>query len=158
MAPPNEIMTKHKEAILYIICGGLTTLVTWGTYAVFVNLGMEINAANILSWICGVLFAFVVNKWIVFSSRSVKAGVIVKELGSFFGARIFTGIIAIVLFPILYGLGLNQSLFGTDGFLAKIVTSVLEIALNWIFSKYYIFKHASEKTAVSDDTSADDEN
>ena len=55
MASPNEIMTKHKEAILYIICGGLTTLVTWGTYAVFVNLGMEINAANILSWICGVL-------------------------------------------------------------------------------------------------------
>ena len=74
-------------------------------------------------------------------SRSVSVKVVITELGSFFGARALTGIVAIVLFPILYNVGLNQSLFGTDGFFAKIITSFLEIVLNWVFSKYLIFRH-----------------
>jgi putative flippase GtrA len=134
------LMKKHREAILYIICGGFTTLVAWVTYALFVWLGMELNVSNILSWICGLFFAFAVNKWIVFCSRCTEKTVLAKEFCSFCGARIFTGVIAIILFPILYDLGLDQSLFGTAGFMAKITTSILEIALNWIFSKYYVFK------------------
>lgn len=135
----HDIMGKYKEPILYIFFGGLTTLVSWATYAAFVWAGLEINLSNILSWVCGVTFAFVVNKWFVFESKSLAPKTVLRELGSFFVARIFTGVIAIVLFPILYNLGLNQSLLGTDGFLAKIVTSILEIILNWIFSKYLIF-------------------
>ena len=126
----NRTFREHKEVILYLIFGVLTTVVNWLAYAAFVWIGLDINVSNILSWIVGVSFAFVVNK-----CRKV-----IKEFGSFVGARIFTGIIAILLFPLLYNIGLNQSLFGTDGFLAKIVTSVIEIVLNWIFSKYLIFK------------------
>jgi putative flippase GtrA len=141
MSDTNALMKKHREAVLYIICGGFTTLVTWLTYALFVSLGMELNVSNILSWICGLLFAFAVNKWVVFCSRCTEKTVLAKEFCSFCGARVFTGAIAIILFPILYNLGLDQSLFGTAGFMAKIATSILEIALNWIFSKYYVFKH-----------------
>jgi putative flippase GtrA len=102
---------------------------------------MELNASNVLSWVCGVFFAFAVNKWIVFSSTDTTPSVLAKELGGFFSARIATGVIAAVLFPVLIGAGLNQGLFGTAGFPAKIVTSVIEIALNWFFSKYLIFTH-----------------
>ena len=136
----NRTFREHKEVILYLIFGVLTTVVNWLAYAAFVWIGLDINVSNILSWIVGVSFAFVVNKWYVFESRSLESRKVIKEFGSFVGARISTGIIAILLFPLLYNIGLNQSLFGTDGFLAKIVTSVIEIVLNWIFSKYLIFK------------------
>lgn len=135
-----DTYNEHKEAILYIICGGFTTLVTWATYALFVWVGLELNVSNILSWICGVSFAFVVNKWIVFESKSLQQTKILKELSMFFSARIFTGIIAWILFPILLWLGMNQVILGTEGMIAKIVVSVIEIALNWVFSKYFIFK------------------
>jgi putative flippase GtrA len=135
----NDMLTRYREAILYVICGGFTTLVTWFSYAVFVWAGLELNASNILSWICGVSFAFVVNKWIVFESKSLEHGTVLKELGLFVGARIFTGVIAWVLFPILLWIGLDQVILGTEGLLAKIIVSVIEIVLNWIFSKYMIF-------------------
>ena len=135
-----DMYTKYKELILYGIYGVLTTLVTWASYALFVNLGMELNLGNILSWICGVTFAFVTNKWFVFESKSLKTTKVLKELSLFVGARIFTGVIAWVLFPILLWLGMDQMLFGTEGFLAKIVVSVVEIVLNWVLSKYMVFR------------------
>lgn len=141
----HEIMGKYREPIMYIIMGGFTTIVTWLTYTLFVFFGIEINISNIASWICGVSFAFVVNKWFVFESKSLKPLTVTRELGSFVGARIVTGIIAIVLFPILYNFGMNQSIFGVDGMVAKIVTSIIEIALNWIFSKYLIFRKSQKE-------------
>ncbi len=135
-----RMLEEKREAILYLFFGGLTTIVSWASYALFVHLGIDINVSNILSWICGVLFAFTTNKWFVFMSRSVSAKTLLYELGSFFSARIFTGIVAWILFPILIFLGLNQSLFNTDGFLAKMITSFIEIVLNWLFSKYIVFR------------------
>ncbi len=140
----DDFLQKHREAIMYLICGGGTVVVSWVSYAAFVQCDFELNLSNILSWIIAVIFAFVVNKWLVFRSTSTKAKVMFKELSSFFGARVVTGIISIVLFPILFAMGMNESLFHVDGFLAKITTSVIEIALNWIFSKYYIFKVKEE--------------
>lgn len=135
-----DMYTKYREAVLYVICGGFTTLVSWASYALFVWAGMELNLSNILSWICAVLFAFVVNKWIVFESKSTEGKTVAKELSLFFGARIFTGVLSWILFPILLWMGLNQTILGTEGLIAKIIVTIVEIALNWIFSKYMIFK------------------
>ena len=134
-----DLYKKHQETALYLIVGGLTTIVNWGTYALLVHFGVDINVSNIISWIVGVTFAFVMNKWFVFRSRCLVPLVVLRELGSFFAARIFTGAIAIVLFPIVYALGMDQTIFGIDGFVAKMFTTVIEIILNWIFSKYLIF-------------------
>ena len=148
MSNVGKMYEDHKEAALYVVFGGFTTIVTLATYALFVWFGMDIIVSNILSWVCGVLFAFVVNKWFVFSCRSKKPSVVLRELGSFFGARIFTGVVAFVLFPILLMVGMDGALFGIDGFPAKIVTSLIEIALNWIFSKYYIFTKKTPRETV----------
>jgi putative flippase GtrA len=139
----NDAFGKYREATLYIIFGGLTTVVNWGAYALFVWAGIEINLSNILSWVVGVSFAFVVNKWYVFESKSLEKTAVLKEFGSFVGSRVVTGVIAVVLFPILYAIGLNQSMFGIDGLWAKIVTSIIEIILNWVFSKYIVFKNGA---------------
>ena len=140
-----DLYKKHQELILYLIVGFLTTVVNWGAYAILVQIGIEINLSNIISWIVGVLFAFVMNKWFVFQSKNLTPIVVSRELGSFFTARIITGLIAIVLFPIVYDLGMNQTILGTDGFVAKIFTTVLEIFMNWAFSKYLIFNVSKKK-------------
>lgn len=139
----NFVMSKYGEAVKYVFYGGITTLISWGTYAVFVWIGILPFYSNILSWVCGVTFAFVSNKWLIFKSKSTEKKVLAYETGSFFLARVFTGMVAIVLFPILYNAGLNQEFLGTYGLLAKIATSIIEIALNWILSKYPIFKKIS---------------
>lgn len=141
----NDMMTEHREAIAYVFFGGLTTLVTWLTYPFFVYLGIDLNISNILSWTCGVLFAFGANKWFVFESRSLEKKKVATEFVSFVGSRIFTGVIAWVLFPILIYIGLDQQLFGTAGFVAKIVTSIIEIVLNWVLSKYFVFRKTGEE-------------
>lgn len=140
-----ELYRKHEEVILYLFFGVLTTVVNWSCYAILVLLGVEINLSNIISWIVGVLFAFTVNKWFVFKSRTLVPVTVLRELGSFFAARIITGVIAIVLFPIVYALGMDQTLFGVDGFLAKMFTTVIETLLNWLFSKFLIFDISKKK-------------
>ena len=140
MGKISDLMTKYREAIAYVFFGGLTTIGGWVAYALVVNIGIELNLSNILSWVCGVTFAFVVNKWFVFQSKSVEKKTVLRELGSFFGSRIFTGVIAWVLFPILLWAGIDQTFFGTEGFIAKVITSIIEIILNWVLSKYFVFK------------------
>ena len=140
MGKISDLMTKYREAIAYVFFGGLTTIVGWVAYALFVNIGIELNLSNILSWVCGVTFAFVVNKWFVFQSKSVEKKTVLRELGSFFGSRIFTGVIAWVLFPILLWAGIDQTFFGTEGFIAKVIKRIIEIILNWVLSKYFVFK------------------
>ncbi|MFA7175322.1 MAG: GtrA family protein [Kiritimatiellia bacterium] len=135
-----KVYNKHGEAIRYLFFGGLNVIVTWVSYAVLVMCGVDPAISNAASWIIGVLFAFVVNKLYVFGSKSLTLRVVTREFFSFMGARVFTGIIAIVGFPILVGLGLNQPFMGVPDFIAKITVSCIEIALNYVLSKYFIFR------------------
>ena len=65
------------------------------------------------------------------------------ELLKFFGARIVTGLVEIIGLPLLVYVGLNQTIFGVDGFVAKILISIIVIVLNYVFSKILIFKNKS---------------
>lgn len=137
-----ELFVKYKEIIMYLIFGVGTTVVNWVIYTVIVMLGKEVNLtiANIIAWVGAVAFAYITNKLWVFESKSWSLEVVWKELGMFLGARIFSGIFEIGLFPVLVWLGMNQAIFGVEGMLAKVVISVLVIVLNYIFSKLLVFK------------------
>lgn len=132
-------MTRHDEGIRYIAFGILTVLVSWGTYAVFVFLGIDLAVSNILSWICAVLFAFIVNKVFVFRATGSSRMRLGAELVSFFGGRILTGVIAMVLFPGLCAIGLDFVFLGVEGLFARGITSGVEIALNYLISKFVVF-------------------
>ncbi len=56
------MMIIHKEAVIYVIMDGFTTLVTWISYVVFVQLECGKQLSNVLSWVRGVIFAFIINK------------------------------------------------------------------------------------------------
>lgn len=137
-----ELFAKYKEIIMYLIFGVGTTAVNWVIYTVLVAFGNVVNLtlANIIAWVGAVAFAYITNKLWVFESKSWSPKVVWKELGMFLGARIFSGIFEIGLFPVLVWLGMNQAIFGVEGMLAKVVISVWVIVLNYIFSKLLVFK------------------
>ena len=131
---------KHKEIINYLLFGGMTTVVSWGTYSLFVKaIGMSVGVGNILSWICAVLFAFVTNKLFVFESKTWQPATALREFVSFIGARLATGVIEWFGVPYFSTHGLTHPLFGVKGLLAKIVVSIVVIILNYIFSKFLVF-------------------
>ena len=72
----------HKEILLYLLFGGLTTLVGIIFFAIPVKLislpevqlfGHKINltvqVANVISWVCAVTFAYVTNRTWVFEKK-----------------------------------------------------------------------------------------
>lgn len=135
------LFLKYREVISYLFFGGLTTAVSWGTYALFVGvMGLPVFAGNVLSWICAVTFAYVTNKLWVFQSKSWAWPAWLKEAAAFFAGRIFSGLVEIGGLPLLMKLGLDQTLFGIEGFAAKVVVSVVVIILNYILSKFLAFR------------------
>lgn len=140
-----DLIVKYNELIVYLIFGVLTTAVNWGIYSVLVKyFGFNINAGNIIAWIVAVVFAFVTNKIWVFKSKTTAFKLVLKEFVLFVGARALSGVIEIGGLPLLVWLGLGQTVFGVEAFLAKIVISFVVIILNFIFSKLIVFKKKKE--------------
>ena len=136
-----SISKRQLEIISYLFFGGLTTLVNFVVYIFFVQLiGLGIPAGNAIAWVAGVLFAFVTNKLWVFQSKSWMAKQVLREAGTFIGARITTGLLDMIGVPLLFYIGLNYPLFGIEGFTAKLMITVLVIILNYVFSKTIVFR------------------
>lgn len=141
-----DLFIKYREIIFYIIFGGLTTAVSFVSYAVctrLIHLQSEIAGiavSNVISWICAVLFAFVTNKIWVFESRSGDVKTVFSELWKFVASRLVTGALEWFGVPLLVYIGLNQTIFGTKGMLSKLTVSVLVVILNYVFSKIFVFK------------------
>lgn len=162
------LFVKYKEIIMYIIFGVLTTLVNWVVYTVLIKIfggaaesetvmfalfGKDITMkifyifiANFVAWVAGVVFAFVTNKIWVFESKSWRFGLVMKELWLFVAARLLTGVLEWFGVPALVAAGLDQPLFGIDGFLAKVIVSVIVVILNYVFSKLIIFRKKKDQT------------
>lgn len=141
-----KLLHKYREIITYIIAGGLTTLLNWVVYAVCTgilpikNTEKLILFSNTAAWIIAVVFAYFVNKHWVFESRTHSASELLKEFLSFVGSRLFTGLLEILGVPLLVLLGMNQTVFDIEGFLSKILVSIIVTILNYVFSKLFVFK------------------
>ena len=135
------LLKTHREVVSYLFFGGATTLVNLAAYALLVSLvGLSITAGNVIAWVIAVTFAFITNKIWVFQSRSWKPLLVLREGGAFLGARIITGLLEIIGVPFLFYIGLDYPLFGIEGFAAKVIVTVIVIVLNYLFSKFFIFR------------------
>lgn len=127
-----KIFNKYKEQITYLIFGVLTTVVNIVVYYIstrMLNLGYK--ESILLSWLIAVLFAFVTNKFIVFKSKTKH---FIKEILYFYFFRILSLIIELLLMYTLV------DLMKINDMTSKILVSVVIIAVNYIFSKVFIFK------------------
>ena len=125
---------KNKEIILYLLFGGLTTVISIVTYIFFeVTFGMNELLANIFSWILAVLFAFVTNKIWVFHAPTDTLREFIKQIIVFFGGRVATLVVEeIILFVFV-------TLLTFPSVTVKVVAQVIVIVLNYVISKFWIF-------------------
>ena len=136
-----SLLRIYREPVSYLFFGGLTTVVSWASYALFAGpLALGVTPANILSWVCAVSFAFVTNKLWVFNSRSWAWPGWAKEAAAFVAGRLFSGAVELGGLPLLMWLGLDQALFGVEGFAAKVAISIVVIVLNYFLSKFLVFR------------------
>lgn len=136
-----RMIIKNRETIVYLIVGAIVSGVNWGIYTVFSSwLNVDINVSNVIAWIFAVIIAFVLNKQFVFLSYNWDFQFLMKEFISFLSCRIFTGIIEIGMLPALLYMGVDYSLFGIKAGIAKAISCIVGIVLNYLFSKFFIFK------------------
>ena len=148
------LFIKYKELITYVIFGVLTTLVNFFAFWIFTKIfGEDLYLVNnAIAWVVGVVFAYITNKLFVFESKSWDLKVITKEITGFLGARIFSFLVeegGMFLFVSVLGLGEKSlTLLGftiTGQFIVKILLAVIVVILNYVFSKFFIFRIKNEK-------------
>ena len=160
------LFEKHREVILYLIFGVLTTFVGWFVYFIILIPGKALlgipaedtasgrylvlyTAAQIIQWIAAVLFAFVTNRKFVFDGEGTDP--VWKQLTVFAGGRLlsfgadylvtFFGALGLsLLFPALNALVLFGRPWNLNEILAKFVAAVIVIVSNYFFSKFLVFR------------------
>ena len=130
-----SLCIQYKEILLYLIFGGLTTVVSLVTYWLCCYpLGMNVLAGNVVSWICAVTFAYFTNaKWVFESSASTGKEKL-KESVSFYGGRLATlGVEELILLIFITWLGFNKMVI-------KVIAQVVIVVLNYVVSKLFVFR------------------
>ena len=137
---------EHKEGVLYLVFGALTTLVSILSFALFnALLGDErYLISNLISWVIAVVFAFFTNKHLVFASRSNDKKTLLSEGGKFLGARVLSlGLEELILWIMLDLFGMESLLLlgiVTGEIIAKTIATVVVVVVNYFLSKFIIFK------------------
>ena len=136
-----ELYKKYEEIVNYLIVGVLTTLVSiavkWGLLFTILDAksAVQLQSAVIISWFSAVTFAYFANRIFVFKSKRKN---ILKELISFFGARLLTlGMEMLIMWFFVTFLKLNSD---TWVIIWTIVVQVLVTIFNYVFSKLFVFK------------------
>lgn len=132
-----ELYHRHKEIVNYLIVGCLTTVVSLGVYYGLVltvldpDNAIQLQIANVASWVAGVTFAYFTNRKYVFESKNPN---MLREAGSFVAARVGTLIMDMVF------MFLTVSMFGMNDKVAKLLDQVLITVANYLLSKLFVFR------------------
>ncbi len=131
-----EIYKKYKEIINYLIFGFLTTVINFVSYYICARIFLiDEVISSILAWFISVLFAYITNKLLVFDQHTDNIKFLIKEMVSFFLARIASGILFDVgTFAVMV------KVLHINDIISKFITQVMTIITNYLLSKLVIFK------------------
>lgn len=148
----------NRETVSYVVFGVLTTIVNIVAYLLC---NTAISRAGIMSgvactllsttvaWILAVLFAYVVNKWFVFQSKTDTLSAALREFGLFIAARLFSyGVDAV-------GMVLMVNVMHLGNAFSKIFMNVIVMIMNYFFSKWFIFNKEKKSASPSTPSSPD---
>lgn len=132
-----ELIKKYEEIISYLIVGVLTTVVSLATYYALVytvfdpKVALELQITNIIAWVVSVTFAYFTNRKYVFKTKEKMS---LKEAVNFYLSRGTTLLLDMgMMYVFVSILDLNDKII-------KLVVQVLVIILNYILSKFIVFK------------------
>ena len=130
-----QLFFKYKPMVLYLFFGGVTTLVNIVVYLFCTELfHIHYLISNVAAWILAVLVAYVTNRTWVFESDKRSARAIVLEFGLFVSARLLSGVFDMAT------MFLCVDIIGLNGLAAKIIANVAVVVLNYVFSKWIVFR------------------
>lgn len=133
------LCVKYRELIVYIIIGGLTTLVSWAAKFAwnFVFYGgtaypteLQTVILSTVEWVAGVAFAYPTNRRFVFQSKSPE---IFRECAKFVLSRVSTYLLSVVLNVLFTWLGVNV-------YVTTIIAAVAVVIANYVISKLFVFR------------------
>ena len=131
---------RHGELLRYLLVGGGTTLLNIGVFALMnILLGAHYQLANAAAWVVAVAFAFAGNKWIVFRSKAAAPAALLREGAGFVASRLLT-----LLFSAVF-LHIAVSILGANEPLAKVISTAVEIVLNYVLAKAVVFRGQAGK-------------
>lgn len=129
---------KYEELINYLIIGILTTVVSLATYYLLTLTVLDasnaiyLQIANIIAWLVSVTFAYFTNRRFVFKVQNKSN---IREGINFYLSRISTLLIDMIIMYIFV------SLLKFDNRIMKLITQIVIIILNYILSKFIVFKN-----------------
>lgn len=129
-----KIYTEHREIILYVVFGGMTTALDWVISFVLYAMQVNVHVADVIAWCAAVLFAFVTNRILVFRSNQKGNLAILCELSTFAGGRVLTLLLQELMVFVFY-----DCLFWNP-YVVKILAAILVVILNYFISKFLVFR------------------
>lgn len=136
-----KLYKKYEELVNYGIAGVLTTIVCMGSYYLLTisvldaNKPIELQAANIISWLLAVIFAYYINRGFVFKSKNAKKK---EESIKFYASRLFTLLLDMGFMAI------TVTQFRLNDKIMKILSNVIVVTVNYILGKFLVFKKKPE--------------
>jgi len=134
------LCVKYREIIVYVLVGGMTTLVSWGCKFLFGAIfypGVTLptvaqnTVLSIVENVSGILFAYFPNRKWVFQSKDPNIG---REFLGFVGSRLGTWGLSYVLNLLLV------NVLHIDYRVTTILVAVVVVISNYVISKFLVFK------------------
>lgn len=130
-----ELVKRYWDIISYLIFGVLTTAVNYIVYLPLYNLvGLSAAVSNAIAWAASVAFAYLTNKPFVFKSHDWSINTVVPELVKFVGCRVGSGLAETLIIFV------TVDLLNFNGNIMKLITSFIVVILNYVASKFLVFR------------------
>lgn len=126
---------KWRRRILYVIFGIITTAINIFSYWLMAYIvGLSTICSTAIAWIVAVLYAYFSNRHYVFRSKITGKKSVSKELFLFVSCRLSTGIFDLLCMYFFV------DFCNFDGVLIKTMSNLLVIIMNYLASRWIIFK------------------
>ena len=129
----------NNDILRYIFCGGCTTLVNLISFYILRKCHLGLNTANVFSIILAILFAYVVNSRFVFQDKCETLKDHIQPFVKFISARLVSMVVEVG------GVWLLVEVMGLNDMIGKFITQFIVMALNYLFSKFFIFTTGKSK-------------
>ncbi len=138
------LCVKHREILVYLIVGGMTTVVSlaarflWN-FLFYGGTAYPTSFQNLIlstvDWVAGVAFAYPTNRKWVFRSQNPA---ILKEASGFVLSRVTTYVLNILVMQLLV------NLLGVNFYVSTFIAAVLVVVGNYVLSKLFVFRKKKE--------------
>lgn len=135
-----SLLVKYREILVYLIVGGLTTVVSWAAkflwnFLFYAGTAYPTSVQNfilsVVEWVSGVAFAYPTNRKWVFRSSNPN---ILSEATGFVLSRVATLLLNIAAMQLLV------NLLHVNFYLSTIIAAVLVVVGNYVLSKLLVFR------------------